>query len=103
MARTVPCRGIDPSSILGQGVNPASKNPDKKAMKRFGFKELPCGFIVGKVKLVDVKKYNNEEDHKKDKDSHLASSYWGNYGFNLENPQRIEKIPVNGKLGFWDF
>lgn len=91
------------TKFRGEFLVHASKIPDKRAMERFGFKELPCGFIVGKVKLVDVKKYDNEEEHKKDKDLHLASSYWGDYGFILENPQRMEKIPINGKLGFWDF
>ena len=70
---------------------------------KFGFDELPCGCVVGKVKLVDVKKYNNEEEHKKDNNLHLASSIWGNYGFVLENPERIKEIPCKGKLGFWDF
>ena len=63
----------------------ASKYPDKEAMEKFGFKELPCGFIVGKVTLEDVKKYN------------------GKYGFILENPIRIERIETREKLGFWGF
>lgn len=91
------------TKFRGEFLIHASKTPDKKAMERFGFTELPCGFIVGKAKLVSVKKYDNEEEHKKDKDLHLASSYWGNYGFVLENPIRLDKIAVNGKLGFWEF
>ncbi len=81
----------------------ASKIPDERAMKEFGFNKLPLGFIVGKANLVSVKKYKNEEEHKKDKNLHLASSVWGNYGFILENPKRISPIPAKGKLGFWDF
>jgi len=81
----------------------ASKIPDKKTMDRFGFKELPLGCIVGKTTLTDVKKYDNESEHSKDKDLYLASSYWGNYGFVLDKSQRLEEIPCNGKLGFWDF
>jgi predicted transcriptional regulator len=81
----------------------ASKSSDKKAMKEFGFSELPCGCIVGKARLVDVKKYANEEEHKKDNSLHLASSDWGSYGFVLENPIRVKEISINGKLGFWDF
>lgn len=87
----------------GEFLIHASKTPDKGAMKRFCFTELPCGFIVGKAKLVHVKKYNNEQEHQKDKELHLAFSYWGNYGFILENPKRLDKIQVNGKLGFWEF
>lgn len=81
----------------------ASKASDKEAMKKFSFSALPYGFIVGKVKLVDVKKYNNEQEHQNDKDLHLASSYWGDYGFVLENPIKIDKIEIKGKLGFWEF
>ena len=91
------------TKFRGEFLIHASKVPDKKAMKQFGFSNLPCGFIVGKAKLVDVKEYKTEEEHKKDADLHLASLRWGNYGFLLENPQRIEKIPAKGKLGFWDF
>jgi hypothetical protein len=81
----------------------ASKNPDKEAMKKFGFTELPTGFIVGKSKLVGVKKYLNEKEHKKDKDKHLADSSWGNFGFILEDSERIQPIPAKGKLNFWEF
>ncbi len=82
----------------------ASKIPDKKAMEKFGFVDLPCGFIIGKAKLVCVKKYKNEEEHKKDCDKHLAESAWGNYGFILEDAKRLEKnIPAKGSLGFWEF
>ena len=42
----------------------ASKNPDKEAMKIFGFDNLPLGFVVGKAKIVDVKKYRKEEEIK---------------------------------------
>jgi|SRR3989344_2403827 len=80
----------------------ASRVPDKNAMEIFHFKELSLGAIVGKVKLIDVKKYNNAEEHKRDKDLHLASEYWGNFGFMLENPVRIKEIPCKGKLGFFE-
>lgn len=89
--------------IRGEFLIHASKNPDEEAMKRFGFKELPCGFIVGKAELIDVKHYPNAEEHAKDKDKHLASNAWGNYGFVLKNPQRIKPIPAKGALGFWNY
>ena len=81
----------------------SSKIPDKKAMERFNFNDLPLGFILGKATLINVKKYENEEQHKKDKNLHLASSTWGNYGFILENPKRIKPIKAKGKLNFWEF
>ncbi len=80
----------------------ASKNSDKESMKRFGFTTLPLGFLVGKVKLVDVKTYANEEEHNKDKNLHLASDSWGNHGFILENPIRINPVPWKGQLNFFD-
>ena len=91
------------TNFRGEFFIHASKIPDEKAMQKFNFKELPCGFIVGKEKLVDVKKYENEDEHNKDKNLHLASSFWGNYGFVLENPERIKEIPCKGKLSFFDF
>lgn len=81
----------------------ASKSVDENAMKEFGFENLPTGKIIGKVKLVNVKKYFNEAEHFSDKDLHLASQKWGNYGFVLENPRRIKEIPAKGKLNFWNF
>ncbi len=71
-------------------------------MIKFGFKDLPLGYIVGKATLLDVKKYHNMEEHQKDKDLHLASSYWGNYGFILGNVQRINPILWRGQLGFFN-
>ncbi|UZE93697.1 MAG: ASCH domain-containing protein [Candidatus Pacearchaeota archaeon] len=81
----------------------ASKIPDEKAMKKFNFKTLPCGFIIGKAELVDIKHYKNEEEFNKDKQLHLATSGWGNYGFILKNVKRIRHIKCKGSLGFWDF
>ena len=81
----------------------ASKNPDKDAMKKFGFTDLPLGFIVGKSKLIGVKEYKNEEEHKKDNDKHLADSSWGKFGFILEDSERIEPVAAKGMLGFWEF
>ena len=87
----------------GEFLIHSSKIPDKKAMKNFGFQELPCGFIVGKAKLIEVKKYKNKKEHDKDKKLHLASNKWGNYGFILKNVKRINLISTKGKLNFWNF
>ena len=81
----------------------SSKNPDNDAMKKFGFANLPCGFIVGKANLLDVKEYKDNLDFEKDKDLHLATLEWGKYGFILENVERMENIPAKGKLNFWEF
>jgi hypothetical protein len=80
----------------------ASKNPDKESMQRFGFTNLPLGFLVGKANLIDVKTYENEEEQEKDRELHLASSSWGKNGFILENPMRIDPIPFKGQLNFFE-
>ncbi|HDZ60325.1 MAG TPA: ASCH domain-containing protein [Candidatus Pacearchaeota archaeon] len=82
----------------------ASKNPDESAMKKFGFDNLPYGFIVGEAELTDVIDYKEDrEQFKKDKDLHLATEDWWEFGFILMNPKRIDKIPYRGNLGFWEF
>lgn len=91
------------TKFRGKFLIHASKIPDSKAMKRFNFKKLPTGMIVGEAELIDIKAYPTEEEHKKDKDKHLASSFWGKYGFILKNPKRIKPVSIKGRLGFWDF
>lgn len=81
----------------------SSKVPDAKNMKKFRFENLPCGFIVGKAELVNVKEYKNDKDFIKDKSLHLATEDFGKYGFLLKNVRRINKIPAKGKLNFWNF
>ena len=91
------------TSFRGKFLVHASKIPDRKSMKKFGFSELQYGFIIGEAELVDVKHYLNQEEHQKDKQKHLADSTWGNYGFVLKNAKRIKPIPVKGKLNFWEY
>jgi len=90
------------TNFRGKFLVHASKISDKKAMKKFGFDKLPLGMIVGESELVEVKKYNNESEHKKDKNKHLADSSWGKYGFILKNSKRVKPIPMKGKLNFWE-
>ncbi|MDP4039253.1 MAG: ASCH domain-containing protein [Candidatus Pacearchaeota archaeon] len=81
----------------------ASKIPDKDAMKKFGFNDLSHGGIIGRARLVDVKKYENDEDFRRDGNLHLATSEFGSYGFILGNVRRVREIKCNGALNFWDF
>ena len=93
------------TKFRGKFLIHASKNPDIDAMKRFGFSKesLPLGFIVGEAELINVKHYSSEEEFEKDKELHLATSDWGNYGFVLSDVSRLDKlIPALGKLNFWD-
>jgi len=91
------------TNFRGEFLIHASKVPDKKAMEKFRFKELPTGQILGKATLVDVKKYENPEEFNLDKDKHLASEDYGQYGFLLTDIKRTNPINCNGKLGFWNY
>ena len=91
------------TKFRGEFLIHASKTPDVKNMERFGFESLPLGFIVGKAKLLDVKKYENLGSFNEDKGLHLANREFGMYGFVLDNIQRIDPIPARGQLNFWEF
>ena len=94
------------TNFRGDFLIHASRIPDLKAMQKFGFSEnsLALGAILGRAELVDVKKYENIYEFKKDAELHLASLDWGNFGFILQNAEKFEKsIPAAGKLNFWDF
>ncbi len=106
------------TKFRGKFLIHASKIPDKKAnqrfscfphkvqgkaMKKFNLKKLLCGFIIGKAKLVNVKKYANKKEFNKDKNLHLADNSFGNYGFILKEVKRIKPIKAKGQLGFWNF
>ncbi|HDZ60977.1 MAG TPA: ASCH domain-containing protein [Candidatus Pacearchaeota archaeon] len=70
------------TNLRGKFLIHASKNPDESAMKRFGFKDLPCGYILGEAELVDVKNYKGDkEEFEKDKGLHLATEDWWEFGF----------------------
>jgi len=91
------------TNFRGEFLIHASKIPDAKAMKEFGFINLPTGAILGKAELVEVKHYKNKKELMKDKHLHLANGDWGNYGFILRNIERFEKPkPARGALGFWE-
>jgi hypothetical protein len=80
-----------------------SKISDKKNMDKFGFDNLPLGFIIGQANLVGVKKYSDDEEFIEDKDKHLATKNFGTYGFILKNVKRIKPIPAKGQLNFWEY
>ncbi|MFC1686163.1 ASCH domain-containing protein [Nanoarchaeota archaeon] len=91
------------TKFRGEFLIHASKVPDSKSMKRLGFEKLPCGVIVGKARLVGVKKYANKKEFEEDKNLHFGTEGWGEYGFLLKDAKKVRQIPVNGKLGFWNF
>ena len=69
-------------------------------------KSLAIGAIIGKVNLVDVKKYNSETELFADRKKHYAKTdlTQNKYGFILEKPKKL-KIPIeySGKLSFFEF
>ncbi len=91
------------TSFRGQFLIHASKVPDAQAMKKFGFTDLPLGCILGQATLTEVKHYQTKEHHNQDKDKHLASGEWGNYGFVLSNIKRLPLEYCKGKLNFWEY
>ena len=92
------------TKFRGEFLVHSSKIPDKDSMKKFGFKNLPCGFIIGKAELIEVKDYRkNKNEFINDKDLHLGDESYGKFGFILKNVKRINPVFAKGKLGFWDF
>ncbi len=92
------------TNFRGEFLVHASKVSDYEAMKKWGFKALPTGFIVGKAVLVGVKEYKDKKEFEKDQSKHVADSSFGSFGFILKNAERINPlIPVKGKLNFWEY
>jgi len=90
------------TKFRGEFLIHASLVPDKTAMIKYNFTDLPTGVIIGKSTLLDVKEYSTSQEFKKDQNKHLATTY-GKCGFILTNSKRIKSIPAKGKLGFWNF
>ena len=83
----------------------ASKVPNKGAMERLGFKELPTGCIVGRAKIIGVKEYPSKEEFERDEDKHFAKGYdWGGrlYGFIVTDAKRVKETPLKGQLNFFN-
>lgn len=96
----------------GEFLIHAGKGIDKEAMKRFEYLNLeyPTSKIIAKANLVDcveiteeVKEelkrldpivYKGAIEHKGEKNE---------YGFKLENVQKIKEIDAKGALSFWEY
>ena len=69
-------------------------------------KTLTTGAIIGKVNLVDVKKYESDKELNADKTKHFSSTDFSKnkYGFILEKPKKLKvPIPYFGKLNFFEY
>ena len=71
---------------------------DCKRMK-ISSETLTTGAIIGKVDLVDVKKYESDKELKSDKTKHYSSADFSKnkYGFILEKPKKL-RVPIELSL-----
>ena len=96
------------TKFRGEFLVHAAKNVLREDCKRM--KILPSlittGAIIGKVNLVDVKKYDSDKELYADKKKHhsVSDNIKNKYGFILENPKKLRvPIPYLGKLNFFEF
>ncbi len=92
------------TEFRGEFLIHASKTPNKEAMEKLGFEELPLGCIVGKATLVDVKRYKDKAEFEADADKHFAVGWYDEKakGFILTNAQRLAPKPCKGMLNFFE-
>ena len=88
----------------------AGKGIDKEAvnrLKKYLPEELPKGKILGKVKLIDCIKCDENFKNKclqENKDVYAKSSFKENYAWQLEIEEVYkEQIDVKGQLGLWNY
>ncbi|NMI84077.1 MAG: ASCH domain-containing protein [Candidatus Nitrosopelagicus brevis] len=96
------------TKFRGEFLVHAAKNILEEDCKRMKIspKTVTTGAIIGKVNLVDVKKYNSNKELKADKKKHhsISDNTKNKYGFILENPKKL-RVPIEylGKLNFFEF
>ena len=89
----------------------AGKSVDKEAMKKFicYHLEYPTGCIIAKAVITDCVYVDStlrkmlQEENPLVYSGVVCNSSWDGYGFLLENVEKIDPIPVNGKLSLWDY
>ncbi len=96
------------TKFRGEFLVHAAKNVLTEDCKRLEIspEEIVTGAIIGKVNLVDVKKYESDKELNKDKKKHhsVSNNTKNKYGFILENPKKL-RVPIEhmGKLNFFEF
>ena len=96
------------TKFRGEFLIHAAKNILEEDCKRMKIspKTVTTGAIIGKVNLVDVKKYESDKELNKDKKKHhsVSDNTKNKYGFILENPKKL-RVPIEymGKLNFFEF
>jgi len=96
------------TKFRGEFLVHAAKNILTEECKRMKISPsaITTGAIIGKVNLVDVKKYDSNEELRDDKKKHYSISDHtkSKYGFILEKPKKLRvPIPYLGKLNFFEF
>ena len=89
----------------------AGKGIDKKAMKKFeGYGlDYPSGCIIAKAVLsecIEVSEDFRANLSKKNPmvySSIIKHTEWEGYAFQLDKIEKIEPIPINGKLSIWEY
>ena len=96
------------TKFRGEFLVHAAKNILEEDCKRMKIspKTVTTGAIIGKVNLVDVKKYDSDKELKADKKKHhsISDNTKNKYGLILENPKKL-RVPIEylGKLNFFEF
>lgn len=97
------------TNYRGEILIHAGKTIDKDAMKRYEYLNLdyPTGCIIAKANLTDCVYVDSDlkkELERKDKIVYygIINSTKDEYGFKLDNIEKIEPIKINGKLGIWN-
>ena len=98
------------TKFRGEILIHAGKGIDKEALKRFEHLNLeyPSGVIIAKSKITDcVEVDENFRVKMKEKNEivyrGIQNRSWNGFGFKLENVEKIDHIPINGKLSLWDY
>ena len=96
------------TKFRGEFLVHAAKNVLTEDCKRLKISPegISTGAIIGKVNLVDVKKYESDKELNRDKKKHhsVSNNTKNKYGFILENPKKL-RVPIEytGKLNFFEF
>ena len=96
------------TKFRGEFLVHAAKNIRREDYKRMKISpsSIVSGAIIGKVNLIDVKRYDSDKELHTDKKKHysISNSTKNKYGYILENPKKLQvPIPYLGKLNFFEF
>ena len=96
------------TKFRGEFLVHAAKNIRREDYKRMKISpsSIVSGAIIGKVNLIDVKRYDSDKELHTDKKKHysISNSTKNKYGYILENPKKLRvPIPYSGKLNFFEF